>query len=467
MPICLINPNPSSRGINEATVCLPLGIGYIAAVLEQNGFACRIIDANVQNLSTDSILSALPPDVGLIGISLNSFGYRSAQNLCRSVKNVRPNVPIVIGGPLPSASPTQVLQDFACDGVIRGEGEYSFLRLATNLSAGLPLFAGEVSGACRRDESGQIVEQPISRIADLDKIPFPAYHLFPPLRHYRTRSRKSPAVSMVTSRGCTYQCSFCSKDVFSRHATFRSPENVLTEIDWLVRNLGVRQIDIVDDNFAQNRKHMECILDGLRQRRYDLALNLQSGIRTETLDEALLRKMKEAGFYKIAFGIESVDPEVLRLCRKNLDLKKVEESVRLAKSLGLVTYGFFIVGLPGETESGFQRTLDFAKRLDFDIANFCLAVPFPGTTLWEQVKTGGRFLIDTQRGIESGFYGGRVFFEYGDNKEAEIIKRYRKSYREFYGFKRWINLIRSMRSWGEFRWLLSAVKFVGKGLLNS
>ncbi|MFA5088864.1 MAG: radical SAM protein [Candidatus Omnitrophota bacterium] len=463
-----INPFPGGHGLNEATIIMPVGLAYLAAVLEENDFRCAIIDANVLRLTHDKILEKIPPEAKLIGIYLNSFSYDSVQELSSRIRKKFPEATIVLGGPLPSAAPEIVLAEIECDGLIKGEGEYSVLRLMRNISRGSPAFDREVPGAYFRDRStNEIVENPLERIEKLDELPFPAYHLLPSFECYKSRSRKRPTAPLVTSRGCSYDCIFCSKDVFKRRVSFRSAPNVLKEIDGLVKEHGIRQIDILDDNFAFNRTRMKEILDGLISRSYGLAVNLQLGIRTECLDEEILDKMKKAGVYKLAFGIESTDEDVLRICHKKIDLQHAGDMVLLARRKGIIVYGFFIIGLPGETDAGFERTLDYASKLDFDVANFCMAIPFVGTELYRMISREGRFLIDTSRNISSGFYDGKVFYEYGPNTEEVVLRRYKKAYKKFYSLRKKINVLLSIRSFSEFRWHWDIVLMIMKSMLNA
>ena len=389
----------------------------------------------------------------LIGFYLNSFNYNSVLELAQLCQKQVPEATIVLGGPLASCSPKMVLSEIPCHGLVRGEGENAIVRIMNNLTEGRLPFDRETPGAAYHDPAtNDLVMNPVSRIMDLDQLPFPAYHLLPPLKTYKSRSRKRPVAAMVTTRGCAHECIFCSKDVFQRKVAYRSAANVLAEIDYLVKDLGARQIDILDDNFAQKRTRMEEILEGIVQRDYGLAINLQSGIRSDILDENLLSLMKRAGIYKLAFGIESADLEVLRICRKKLDLIKLEEVVNLAKKMGFLVYGFFIIGLPGETEASFRRTLEFSHRLKLDVANFCLAVYFPGTELFNMVQEKGRFLIDTTRNIDTGLYGGQVFFEYDNQNRKDILRRYQVAYQEFYSFGKKLQLLFSIRSFSELVW---------------
>ena len=467
MHTVFINPLPGGSGLNEATVLPPLGLGYLASILEQNGFSSQIIDANIERLSSRQVMERIPKHTRLIGIYVNSFNYDSTKDLVKCVKAEYPEVKIVLGGPLPSASTRIALENIPCDGVIRGEGEYAILRIVQNLSNGHPAFGKEVVGAAFFDRTKRMVLNPIERIKELDQLPFPAYHLMPPLKMYKVRSRQSPAAAIITSRGCVHECIFCSKDIFQRRVTFRSAENVLDEIDFMVEHYGIRQIDIVDDNFMLNRKRVEQILNGLIQRNYGLSINPQLGIRPDQVDETILRKMKRAGFYKLAFGVESADPEVLKIARKKLDLQKLAQTVMMAKKMGFEVYGFFIIGLPGETEDAFQRTMAFARSTGFDVANFCMAIPFVGTELYKMVENEGQFLIDTTKNISDGFYSGKVFYEYGEMKEADVLRRYKMAYKEFYSMGRKLRILFKVRSMNELVWLWDATKFVLKGVLGS
>lgn len=468
MDAVFINPFPGGRGLNEATVIPPIGLGYIAAVLEKDGVNCTIIDANILELSNREVIKRIPTETRLVGVYLNSFTYDTVKDLTALVRETLPGCAIILGGPLPTAEPEMILKEIPCDGVIRGEGEYSVSGIMQNIKKGSPLFDGDIPGAVFYSTDGNsIIKNQIRRIIELDALPFPAYHLLPPFKYYKGRLRKSPSAPIVTSRGCAYGCVFCSKDIFERKITFRSSKNVLDEIEYLVKQYGIRQLDVLDDNFAFDTKRMHEILDGIIERKYDLAINMQTGIRTELLDVTLLDKMKKAGVYKLAFGIESADKEVLKTCHKQIDLDKVSDVVRLAKKKGFLVYGFFIVGLPGETEEAFERTLNYAKDLNLDIANFCMAVPFVGTELYRMVKANGRFLIDTTRNIYSGFYGGEVFYEYKDSKEQDILARYKRAYNETYSLKKKLGLLLQIRSFNELKWFLNIAFMLAKGMLTS
>ncbi|NLF75961.1 MAG: radical SAM protein [Chloroflexi bacterium] len=467
MDAVFINPSPGGSGLNNATVIQPVGLAYMAAVLEKLGYRVAIIDADVLGLGDEAVLQLVPRDARLVGLYVNSYTFSTAKRLSAALRGRQPHSIVVAGGPLATAEPELVLRETGCCGVVRGEGEYAVSRIMENLSSGRPPFDSEVSGGCWYEGDGRtLMRNPIVRIQDLDALPFPAYHLLPPFTRYRRRSRKEPAAPIVTSRGCAHECIFCSKDVYERKVTFRSAANVLDEVDHLVRHCGIRQLDILDDNFMFSRARTHEILDGIIAGRYGIAVNIQTGIRTEILDEPMLDKMKRAGVYKLAFGIESADEEVLRTCRKRLDTAHAAQVVRMAKKKGFVVYGFFIIGLPGETEEAFERTLAYARELDFDVANFCMAIPFVGTELYRMVEREGRFLINTDGNIASGFYDGRAFYELGGNSEEVLVRRYRRAYREFYSLGKKLRLLMTIRSFSELRWFWDVGIMVLKGLLR-
>lgn len=168
----------------------------------------------------------------------------------------------------------------------------------------------------------------------------------------------------------------------------------------------------------------------------------------------------------MAFGVESADENVLSINRKCIDLAKVETTVRAAKRLGFLVYGFFIIGLPGETDEALEKTLSFAERVGFDVANFCIAIPFVGTELYKMVQERGRFMVDTRKGIDSGFYDGKVFFEYEGMTKEDVLRRYKVAYSRFYSPVKKIMMLGSIRSFAELQWLSRAFFSVRSGWTN-
>ncbi len=452
MKSLFINPYPYyASGTNEATVYPPLGLCYMASVLEKNGFESKVIDANVLKLDNEKIIdiiSSCNPD--LVGIYANIVSARAAIELGNLIKKFNSKIITVAGGPLATTLPEKFVSVF--DIVVRGEGELTLLEI--NKSRELKEIDG-ITFSC----NGKIFHNKNrSLIENLDTIPFPAFHLLEPnLKKYKCRARKKPVAPILTSRGCPYQCIYCNKSIFGHSFRARSPENVISEIQQLVDNYGIRQIDILDDNFTFDPKRAEEICDMLIEKRYNLAINCQNGVRADRLNEILVGKMRKAGVFKAGIGIESGDKDILKIMKKQLDLEKVKEAIRMFRKNGITTYGFFIIGLPGDTPATMQKTIDFAKEANPTIANFCIAIPFPGTEMFEIVKKEGSFLQNMEDGIFSGFYDGEVFFETNETKKDDVIKFYKKAYKEFY-FRpeKIMDIVLSARSFGEAIWILEA-----------
>lgn len=459
---------PSSAGgygINEYTEQPPLGIAYLSAILESGGFPCDVLDANLPNYDTQrvaDIVDKKEPDI--VCLSLYAFNFRSGLELADAIKVKRPNTIIIAGGAHPSALGGRVFaQSRSIDAVVVGEGELALLEIAQRYKNAQEPFYG-VEGVVYQKEGAVINNKSRARIKDLDTLSFPAFHLLPSLSRYHRRIVVSPAAPILTSRGCPFDCIFCSKSVFGKQVFYRSVENVVAEIDYLVDRFKVRQLDIVDDNFIVNKERAIRIMELLSKKPYQLAINLQSGVSATLVDERLLKLMKEAGVYRIAFGVESGNQGILDSIKKKQSLEDILNATTLARKIGIRTDVFFIIGLPGDTPVSMQNTIDFAKKINPDTVNFHMAVPFPGTELYDLISKEGTLLRNTESGIRSGYNYPEAFYEIGWLKKQVIEQYYSKAYKEFYFRPRqlmWFLL--NIKSQQEFAWLCKT----GFGVLSS
>ena len=401
--LLLIQP-PFTLLRDEAKGCqVPLGLGYLAAVMKPR-LQVHILDAVVEGYATEvkvdserftygltdqeirAALSGYAPD--LVGVScLFSTQWRNAHRICQLAKEVNPETLTVMGGAHPSAAPMQTLVDQNVDFVVTGEGEQVFPQLVEAVRTGQPI--SDVAGIAYRDGSGVKINSRKSFIEDLDALPFPARHLLPMSKYFTidrphgTMSRFSPNTSMITSRGCPAHCVFCSiQGVWGRTFRARSAENVLAELELLVRDYGVREVHFDDDNLTYDQMRARQIFDGMVERGLHLAWTAPNGLAIHTLNDQLLEAMKASGCYRLHLAVESGDPEVLqRIIRKPLRLEKVPQIVASAKRLGLEVDAFFVIGLPGETRDQIRRTFEYADRLQADHVAFYIATPYPGTDL--------------------------------------------------------------------------------------
>lgn len=265
----------------------------------------------------------------------------------------------------------------------------------------------------------------------------------------------------MTSRGCPSPCSFCNSSIFGKIWRPHSVERVVEEIMSQVRDFGIQQIDILDDNFTFDIGRAKEILIRLQQNSRKLHINLQNGVRVDRMDEDLLIQMKKAGVFKIGFGVESANAEVQKDIRKYVDLEKAVFLVRKARSLGIITYGFFILGLPGDTPARMKETVDFAIRMNAHFANFSICIPFPGTELFAQMQLEGRLRKDLENGIDYGFFGKETFFRVDGISPVEMAQFFKDTYRKFY-FRpsKIMDMMSTIRSLDEFFWFLDVIKDV-------
>ena len=402
----------------------PLGLAYIAAVLQKSDIEVKIIDCLIEGnmegtqygsdqirygLSDSQIekeIQIFSPDK--VGIScLFSAKEFDLINVCKIVKKVNPNIITACGGAHPTAMYNSLLKDPNLDYVIFGEGEYTTQKLIDTINSKNDL--SQVDGIAYK-ENGIIKVNPKTHyIENLDELPLPARHLLKMDKYLESNSphsgiKRMPFTSMVTSRGCPNKCSFCViKILWGQKVRYRSPENVLMEIEDLINTYNIKEIHFEDDNFSANKKRTKTILQGIIDKGWDLTLSSPSGLAIHALDEELLSLMKKAGYYSISLAIESGDEDVLKMMHKPVKLKKVKEIIKNARKYDLKTKGFFILGYPGETKEQMQRTIDFAKNANLDWAIFFMATPIPGSDLEKMCREKG-YLVNNSIDYIRQFY---------------------------------------------------------------
>jgi anaerobic magnesium-protoporphyrin IX monomethyl ester cyclase len=422
MRVCLINPpciRPKSWG--KPTVFQPLGIAYVAALLERQ-HRVRIIDAPTEGRRNIEQIGGTKYRVGLknneiadrirrwspdvVGINIPFSGWsKTAFEVASTVKSIDKDIITVLDGQHPSARPEDCLTDPNIDFVVIGEPEYTVFELVSVLEQGVQDLK-KIRGIAFVKNGETVITPPRPPIQDLDSLPFPARHLLP-MDEYFAAARENPLIAgevhkrwtiMITSRGCPYNCVFCSiHTVMGKKWRGRSPKNVVDEVEQVVYTYHIEQIDFFDDNMTLNKKRMENICDLIVKRGLDIEWYTPNGVRADTLDENLLTKMKESGCKKIKIAPESgVQRVVDQIIKKNLNLKEVEKVVVLSRKVGIKVGCFFVIGLIGETKDDIQATINYAyklRKLGADRFYFSIATPLYGTELHKQAKRGG-FLKD-------------------------------------------------------------------------
>ncbi len=346
---------------------LHLGPLYILSYLESKGIAADFVDRNAEPHRKIDYR-----DYDIVGFSVTVNNVQNSLRNASALKRTRPRTKIVFGGPFASAYPVSLIQSGYIDAVVVGEGEEAFYEYVSGwkisdikglyyISNGEPCFTGR--RAWRRD---------------LDALPFPAIHQLDLSKYFLFGARRLQASSIMTSRGCPFGCSFCFHNM-GHEWRERTPANVVDEMEWQVKTLGVRELSIVDDNFTFNRKRAAAIFDEILRRRLKVSLHFGVGVRPDCWDMELLKKARAAGLWILTLAPETGDPETLKSLHKKFDLVDVERAVRAARSLGIATDAFFLYGVPGETPEGLMRTLTYAEKLNTDFLSLHHFIPFPET----------------------------------------------------------------------------------------
>jgi len=311
-------------------------------------------------------------DPYILGITSTTPTIYSALKVAKLAKEVDGDITTVIGGPHVTFTANEVLDSSEdVDFVVAGEGEYTMLELLKALEGDRSL--KEVKGITFRDK-GKIVKTP-SRgyIEDLDSLPFPARHLLP-MDKYKILGRKLTVIHVVSSRGCPFRCIFCSSSALcGKRFRARSVENMLDEIEEAVERYKTRHVEFIDDTFTLNRRRTAEFCEEVKRRGLDISWNCSS--RVDTIDEDLMRKMREAGCSIIFFGVESASQRTLDLIGKGITVDRAVKAINLAKRVGIEVLASFVIGFPWETIEDMKETIRFATKLKPDFAEFSVSTP--------------------------------------------------------------------------------------------
>jgi anaerobic magnesium-protoporphyrin IX monomethyl ester cyclase len=430
MKILLINP----RCETGKARWIPLGLGYIAAVLKESGFTVKVMDGDISGMQD------FMPDV--VGITATTPQINEAWRIAEQVKSYLPLAKVVLGGVHPTTRPIESITRPYVDIVVVGEGEITMNEICIALRNRLPI--DDIYGIFfKSGEQSFTFTKPRELIDDLDSLPYPARELFNfPQDYTPGYYRKLPCATILTSRGCPGQCTFCNKATFGSKFRMRSAKSVVLEICYLVSRYGIREFHISDDNFTTDKNRAMEICDKIIDLRLDITWACSNGIRVDFVTQELLDKMKQAGCYRVAFGIESGSPKILKSIHKNITLEKIDNAVRMAKKAKLITVGFFMVGNYGETDQTINETIRFIKKIGLDYTQFTIATPYPGTELAEQVLDRGT--IFAEKWSDYNTYTGSVFeWDNLSKKKIDAYQQqmYRKCYLNIpYVFKRLVNM---------------------------
>lgn len=384
MKVLFVNPpQTASKYKFMGVIAPPLGIAYMAGVLQENNIDVEILDASAEDMDFKDVEKELlkrKPD--LVALTALTPTIGRALETAQVVKETLPDSIVVMGGYHPTFNFIETLEDENVDIVIRGEGEYIMLNLVQALENQSSLH--DVKGIVFEDKNSKeiVVNPEAPLIQNLDELPFPALNLLP-MKKYRLLDMDTHMTTMITTRGCPMQCSFCSSAAMhGKKIRERSVENIVDEIEYLNTNYDIDTIAFMDDTFTLKKRKVMAICDEILKRNIEIMWGCTS--RVDTLDEKLLKKMKEAGCITIFIGVESADQQQLDNMCKNTTIAKIENAFKIAHKLKIRTIASVALGMPGDTKEIMNKTVKFVHKLKPNYAIYSLATPYPGTRFYKE-----------------------------------------------------------------------------------
>ncbi len=438
MKILLVNPLGSNwiEGREDDTETAirmaPIGILSIAAYLMDRGHDVDVLDCRAPaGKAAAAVLShAKTFKPSLVGFTAVTSNFLNAYRLAEELKRTDPSVMTVFGGVHVSALRGKVLEQFpAVDVVVTGEGEQAMSELASGARP------GTIQGLIYR-ENGEIKDTgPRTELCELDSLPFPAYHKlhgFP--KRYNAalfNYPKAPSATIISSRGCPYQCSYCDRSVYGRSFRYNSAEYLYGHMAFLKKEFGIRHVFFYDDLFTFNRKRIEDFCGLLRDK--PLRMTFNCAVRVGHIDDGLLAMLKASGCWMVSLGIESGAPEILARHKTNVDFNEMQTTVQRIQKSGLRAKGLFMMGLPGETEQTIRVTEDFITKLGLDDMNMTKFTPFPGSPIYQTVRDEGTFVENWELMNCMNF----VFVPQGIASKERLDDLYNQFIQRFYTGKNW------------------------------
>lgn len=450
----------------------PLGVAYVAAVLEQAGHEVLLRDAPVEDMDFDALVAeaeAFKP--GLIGLSAMTPTSLHAFKLAELMKERMPGVPIVLGGAHGVCYAEPSLQACpALDYVCVGEGEETAVALAAAVAEGRGV-DGVPGLALRGPDGATRRTAPPRPVMDLDTLPFPARRHFPITRYAPEpyENQRLPSTNIIAARGCTWsRCTFCERSgPMKRRYRATTPERTLEEVKGLVRDYGIRELVFYDDDLMSNQVWIRRFSQLLLKEKLDILWACRA-ISNMSIKRDTLALAREAGLWELFIGFESGDQALLDGIEKGITIERSLEVARWCRELDVQIVGSFILGLPGETPAAGAATIDFAKRLDVDYAAFIPLHPFEGTPLYAQALAEGRLIEDSydEKMNATRYVPRATYVPEGYGSRAAVEAMVRRAYREFYMRPSYVwKHLRRVRRWEDAARYLSGLDFVA-GMLR-
>ena len=392
MKIALINP---SLETNIYTPWVPLGILYLGTILKENGFKVDLLDAAAKLYGKNDVLiwiKQVKPDI--VGITVFTVAFLPTINLIKIIKNWNPSIKIVLGHYHPTMQAENILRKYGdyVNYCVRGEGEYTFLKLCEFLDKTPDKDPVNINGLTFKDSNQKIISTPDAPlITDLDALPFPDRKLID--FNYKWNFSgfdfsKSKLTSIISSRGCPFNCSYCACTMFAkRRFRPRSPENIVNEL-LLIEEQRYTELNFVDDNFTLNPKRAIKICELIKKEKIDI--NWHTDGRVDQTSQNMLNWMRKTGCKSLWFGFETVNQRILDLYNKRTKVTQFNEAIRKSRKANIdLIVGLFMLGAPTETLAEVKNTINFAIKSDIDIPFFNVVEICPGIKFWDDFISKG------------------------------------------------------------------------------
>ncbi len=402
-----------------------VGIAYLVSILKKNHHQYRIIDCGIENNWSNKLKSSIKdfsPDI--IGVTGFSYAYNYLYQTIKQIKSIT-NIPIILGGPHVSATKNKILKEIKVNFAMYGESETSIIDFLKVFSQKNPNFS-KVPNLIWQNKGKIVINPPAPLIYNLDKLPFPDYESFNLLAYPCFQEKIIP---IITSRGCPYGCNYCSVKL-SMGQSFRprSPQNVIDEITYWYKK-GFTNFDFNDDCFTLDINRAETICDLIIKKKLNIKFQLYNGIRVNNITLKLLKKLKKAGCFFIAYGCESGSQKTLNRIKKNITLDQVIKAVKFTNQAKIKQAVNFIIGHQNETYQDALETLNFAKNLKCDYVNFYNLIPYPGTEVYKWAIKYTHFLIPKNQYLKNVSYRDiNPIFETKEFTKDQRIKIMKKGF---------------------------------------
>jgi len=449
-----------TKYLSSEDSAFPIGLGYIASVLEKAGHAVTVFDFQVKGNTVSAFGSLIQKEAfSVIGLSVTTITKNNTLRLSRLCKEILPDSVLIVGGAYPTVYPKSLIeQSSAIDVEVVGEGELTVVELVNTFGNGHNLSG--VKGIVFRDGAGGIKQTALRElIEDLDSLPFPAFHLFdmdayqpPPGMFFR-----QPLRHMITTRGCPFKCVFCDDRVIWRgRCRMRSAENIVAEMKLLVSHHGAREIQFYDDTFTVNKRRILRLCELLIPKKLNLIWRCSS--RVDTVDEEMLKTMHAAGCRSISYGIESGDDEILKKMGKGTTVAQARDAVKWTNNAKIQAKGFFMMNFPGETMETTEKTISLAKALDLDFVGFNLTIPHHGETLKKMIEE--HYPLNEEAYYDdSAKLGNEIYFYQPALPRHYLEHAYKRAAREFYlRPKYFMKMIFRIRNWAMLKSYLAGLR---------